>query len=116
MPAAPGPDGAAPPFYSTSTICMVVRTLQIGRIMAKMLHRTKVVSGGRLQVPAELRRQLGLADGDEVKMSVVDGELRVRSTRIDWDRIHALARKYVPEGVSVVDELIADRRAEAARE
>jgi hypothetical protein len=31
-------------------------------------------------------------------------------------KIQAMVRKYVPEGHSLVDELIADRRAEAERE
>ncbi|MBE9136489.1 hypothetical protein IQ254_04625 [Nodosilinea sp. LEGE 07088] len=31
-------------------------------------------------------------------------------------KIQAMVRKYVPEGKSLVDELIADRRAEAKRE
>jgi len=31
-------------------------------------------------------------------------------------RARALVRKYIPEGVNLSDELIADRRAEAARE
>lgn len=31
-------------------------------------------------------------------------------------KIQAMVRRYVPEGKSLVDELIADRRAEAERE
>jgi hypothetical protein len=31
-------------------------------------------------------------------------------------KIQAMVRRYVPEGHSLVDELIADRRAEAERE
>ena len=31
-------------------------------------------------------------------------------------RAQQLARKYIPEGVSLAEELIADRRREAARE
>jgi hypothetical protein len=31
-------------------------------------------------------------------------------------RARALLRKYIPEGVNLSDELIAERRAEAARE
>lgn len=84
--------------------------------MSGMVHTAKMVSGGRLQVPAELRRELGLADGDSVRIDVVDGALRVRSTRAMFKRMSEELRKYIPEGVSVVDELIADRRAEAARE
>lgn len=84
--------------------------------MASTERRAKLVSGGRLQLPADFRRSLDLGDGDAVRMTLVDGEVRIRPARPDWARIDALVRKYVPDSVSLVDELIADRRAEAARE
>jgi hypothetical protein len=49
-------------------------------------------------------------------MEVVDGELRVRSRDAAISEIQKLVRGLVPDGVSVVDELIADRRAEAAKD
>jgi AbrB family looped-hinge helix DNA binding protein len=79
-------------------------------------HRGRIVSGGRLQIPADVRKELGLADGDNVRLEVVDGELRVRSYQAVIKAIQAEVRRYVPEGVNLADELIADRRAEAARE
>ena len=80
------------------------------------VQRGKLVSGGRLQVPADFRRALGLADGDAVTMEVVDGELRVRSYRETLSRIQERMQAYVIPGVSIVDELIAERRAEAEKE
>ena len=80
------------------------------------IQRGKIVSGGRLQLPVDLRRQLGLSDGDTMQIEVVDGELRLRPMRDAIKRMQERMRKYVPEGVSVVDELIADRRREAAGE
>jgi AbrB family looped-hinge helix DNA binding protein len=80
------------------------------------VERGRLVSGGRLQIPARVRRELGLKDGDAVVMSMVEGELRVRPLRDVVADIQARLRKYIPEGVSLSDELIADRRAEAARE
>lgn len=79
-------------------------------------ERGRLVSGGRLQIPARLRRELQLKDGDAVLMETVDGELRVRAYRDVLADVRARLRKYVPEGVSLAEELIADRRAEAARE
>ncbi len=84
--------------------------------MSKMIHHGKLVSGGRVQIPADVRRELNLADGDAIKMAVVDGKLQLWSARVNWEALRAIVRKYVPEGVSLADELIADRRAEAARE
>lgn len=78
------------------------------------IRKGRLVSGGRLQLPADVRRELGLADGDQVVIQVVDGELHVRPRRDVLKRIQTMLRPYAPENVSVVDELIADRRAQAA--
>lgn len=78
--------------------------------------RGRIVSGGRLQIPADVRKELGLADGDDVRLEVVDGELRVRSFKAALARVRAMVRERVPDGVSLVDELMADRRAAAASE
>lgn len=80
------------------------------------VQRGRLVSGGRLQVPADIRRALGMKDGDTVMMEVVDGELRVRSIDQTLDRIQKRLRAYIPEGVSLSEELIADRRAAAEQE
>lgn len=77
-------------------------------------HRGRLVSGGRLQLPSDVRRQLGLADGDQVVMRVIDGELHVRPQRDVLRRIQAMLRPYSPTDGSVVEELLAERRAEAA--
>jgi len=80
------------------------------------VQRGKLVSGGRLQVPAEFRRAMGIADGDAVMMELVDGELHIRPYRDALSRVQARLKKYVPEGISLSDELIADRRAAADHE
>ena len=79
-------------------------------------QRVKVFEGGKLVIPAAMRRQLGISPGDTLLVSINDGELRVRSLATAVARAQALVRKYVPEGVSLVDELIAERRREAERE
>lgn len=79
-------------------------------------QRVKIVDGGKLVIPAVMRRELGLSTGDTVLVDVEDGELRVRSIPRALERARAILRKYVPEGDSVADELIADRRREAERE
>ena len=82
----------------------------------KDVHRGKIVSGGRLQIPADVRQAMGLADGDTVVMEFKDGELHIRSYMDVIKGVQERMRKYIPEGVSVVDEFIAERRAEAERE
>ena len=38
---------------------------------------TRIAQGGRLVIPAEYRRALGLKEGDEVILRLVDSELRI---------------------------------------
>ena len=78
--------------------------------------RTKMTDGGRLVIPAELRRELALQPGDSVVLEVTDGELRVRSLRCTVEQARAVVRHYLPTGISLSEELIRDRREEAARE
>ena len=76
----------------------------------------KIVDGGKLVIPASFRRELGIAVGDTVIVEVADGELRVRSRNAALAKARRLMRQLVPDGVSLVDELIAERHGEAARE
>ena len=79
-------------------------------------QRGRIVSGGRVQVPADMRRALGVSDGDLIVMRVVDGELRVRPARDVLDVIQARLRRYIPESVVLSEELITDRHEAADRE
>ena len=83
-------------------------------VMEMATHRGKVTEGGRVVIPADLRRQLGLQTGDEVVLDVTDGELRIRSLPQAIERAQSLVRRYVGEDTSLADELIGERR-EAAR-
>jgi AbrB family looped-hinge helix DNA binding protein len=76
----------------------------------------KMSEGGRVVVPAEIRKALGLKEGDLVLWELKDGEARLTTRRERLRRAQALVREYVPAGVSLSDELIAERRAEAERE
>lgn len=78
---------------------------------------TKMTEGGRIVVPVEVRRRLGLKLGETVRIEIdEDDTVRLSTARQSVRRAQALFRKHVPEGVSLVDELIDDRRREAANE
>jgi len=77
--------------------------------------RGKVNVNNRLVIPAEVRKQLGIKAGDEVLMRMEEGELRVYTTAIWLAKMRAALRSEA-KGTSIVDELISERRAEAARE
>lgn len=76
----------------------------------------KVVEGGRIILPAQFRRSLGLEKGDTVLIELHDDELRVRPTRAALRRLQAKLRALGPTDVLASDELVAERRAEVARE
>lgn len=79
-------------------------------------QRVKIIDGGKLLIPAAMRRELGIGSGDTVLVGVADGELRVRSLPEALARARAIVRRHIPEGVMLSDELIADRRLAAADE
>ena len=78
--------------------------------------RSKLSAGGRLIIPAEMRHALDLEIGDSVLLELDGTSLRVRSVEAAVAEIQALAHPYRPKKGSAVAELIAERRAEAARE
>ncbi|MDO8689431.1 MAG: AbrB/MazE/SpoVT family DNA-binding domain-containing protein [Dehalococcoidia bacterium] len=70
---------------------------------------------GRLVIPAEIRKRLGVKEGDRLLMRL-QGERLVLETRAAVLARVKGAFADVPRDVSLVEELLADRRAEAARE
>lgn len=78
--------------------------------------RLKVNENGRVVIPVEFRRALGVDAGDEVILTWKDDEIRITTMQRRIERAQRHVRQYVKPGVSLVDELIADRRREAARE
>jgi AbrB family looped-hinge helix DNA binding protein len=78
--------------------------------------RLRIGDGGRIVIPAEMRAAMLVKPGDTVTAEVVDGEFRIISPKVAIRKVQELARKYRKPVVSVVDELIAERRAEAARD
>jgi AbrB family looped-hinge helix DNA binding protein len=78
--------------------------------------RLRINENGRVVIPAAFRKALGIKPGDEVILRLDDGELRISTFRSRLERTRQHVRKYVKPGVSLVDELIAERREEAKRE
>ena len=83
--------------------------------MAGLLMKTTIREGGRLVIPAAYRKALGLKPGDKVLLTLEDGEIRIVGTHHAVARAHTLIRRYIPKGRSLSEELIEERREEAAR-
>ena len=76
----------------------------------------KVDRQGRVVIPVEYRRALGVCEGEEVVMQLDDGALRILTRAQAIRRAQEILAPYLAGKPSPVDELIAERRAEAARE
>jgi bifunctional DNA-binding transcriptional regulator/antitoxin component of YhaV-PrlF toxin-antitoxin module len=77
--------------------------------------RLRLGPQGRIVVPVHFRRALGLEVGDALVASIDDGRLVLSPRATAKAR---LLDRFPPatEAQSAVDELLADRRAEARRE
>jgi AbrB family looped-hinge helix DNA binding protein len=71
---------------------------------------------GRVVIPAALREALALKEGETLIASVDDGTLQLMTIPAAVRKAQAMVRRFVPEGVSLVDELLEDRRREVERE
>ena len=78
--------------------------------------KTKLGKGGRVVIPAEYRKRLGIEPGDEIIVTFKDGEIKITTVREAGRRAQAIVRRFVPEGRMLSDELIRERREEAGRE
>lgn len=78
--------------------------------------KTTIGRGGRLNLPAEHRKVLGLSEGDEVLVGLESGAIRIQTREAAIDRVQQMVRGRLGEGRNLSEELIAERRAEARRE
>jgi AbrB family looped-hinge helix DNA binding protein len=82
-----------------------------------MQGRARINEQGRIVIPAECRAAAGLKPGDELLIEPVgEGELRLRTPEQAIKEAQAIVARYLPKGRDLVQELIDERRAEAARE
>ena len=84
-----------------------------------MTYQAKVIAGGKIVIPAELRRELGIVDGDSLVVErEPGGGIVIKTYQQVVREVQARFRELLKPGVtgSIVDELLAERRAEAERE
>lgn len=83
-----------------------------------MTYQMRVAEDGRLIAPDELARELDLKPGDSLTIDREDGKLVLKTYLQVVREVQARVRALLPADYtgSLVDELIAERRAEARRE
>jgi AbrB family looped-hinge helix DNA binding protein len=78
--------------------------------------RVQVGEKGRLVIPAAMRKALGIGVGTTVELRYEDNELRISTMRSRLRRAQERIREMIPPGVSLSEELSAERREAAKHE
>ena len=81
-----------------------------------METRVQIGKGGRLVVPVKLRKALNIKAGDEIVARLENDSIRLIPMQQAVNLAQKVVRQYVPQGVSLVDELIKARREETRGE
>ncbi len=75
-----------------------------------------VADNGRVVLPVALRRRLNVVRGGTLVIREEEGRLVLESADEVITRAQDIVRRFAPDATGVVDELSAERRAEAERE
>lgn len=82
-----------------------------------MTYSAKLIKGGKIVIPADLRRELGFNEGDRLVFEREGDSLVIKTNAQVLREVQEAFRPYRPkDGRSIVDEFIAERRQEALRE
>jgi AbrB family looped-hinge helix DNA binding protein len=82
-----------------------------------LAQSVKIIEGGKLVIPAAMRRAMGIARGDTVVVELLsDGELRVRPLASAIREAQEIVRKSISPDRRLADELMRERKRDAVRE
>lgn len=84
--------------------------------MATSEVRLKLAGNGRVVIPVEVRRELGVESGGEIILERQEHGYRLTTRRQRIREAQEKMRRYIKPGTKAVEELIAERREEAKRE
>jgi AbrB family looped-hinge helix DNA binding protein len=73
---------------------------------------SQVSAGGRIVIPADIRREMGIQLGDQVILSYHDGELHITTRKQRLQQAKAIV-KAGTDKASLAEQLVKERRAEA---
>jgi AbrB family looped-hinge helix DNA binding protein len=88
----------------------------VEKSMKSRSFKGRLNENGRIVIPAEIRKSMGLKAGDMVVMTLEDGQLRIESQQVQVRKIQEEFKAFAKPGSRASDELVADRREEAGRE
>jgi AbrB family looped-hinge helix DNA binding protein len=77
---------------------------------------THIDKHGRIVIPAEYRKELGVECGDKVLLHMKDGRLQVYTLETHVRQVQERMKKLTGGRTGIVDEFIAERHREAEKE
>ena len=84
--------------------------------MAQVAAAVRMGPRGQINVPPALRNALGFVPGDDLVAYVEADRLVIERRDVTLARLQEEVSRIVPANVSLVDELLSERRHEAQRE
>ena len=81
--------------------------------MADDVMTVRVIEGGRIVIPAAVRRSLQIREGDALLLEVEADGIKLRTRAESLRRARERMARFKDPTRSRADELIAERRAEA---
>lgn len=78
----------------------------------KMECRAQIREGGRIIIPAIIRKELDIEIGDEIILKVEDGEIRLSTLKHAISQAQHIVKKYNTKGKNLTDELLHLRKEE----
>lgn len=83
---------------------------------AETFHHIRVDSSGRIRLPVELREKLGVIHGDCIVVVDRGDEVRLETAANALAKAQEYFASFVPEGVSLVNDLMDERHMEVGNE
>jgi AbrB family looped-hinge helix DNA binding protein len=81
-----------------------------------LVVRTRLGENGRVVIPTEFRKQLGLKAGDPLIVRLDEDGIRIESRQAAVRAAQRMVRERVPEGELLTERLFEMRRAETRGE
>lgn len=81
-----------------------------------MNHMVTIGKSGRLVIPAQYRKALGLNEGEGVMISLKDGHIEISPIEQSIAKAQQKVKKYLKADTDLVDMLFKERKEEAEKE
>jgi AbrB family looped-hinge helix DNA binding protein len=81
-----------------------------------MAETVTLSESGRIVLPAAIRKEFGLEPGERLTVYSEGGEIRILSRKMALESVRASIIRQRGSLKGILDEFLAERRAEAARE